>query len=532
MLIKKLILSALAFTTTLSAKAIADPYSEAIMASPEILPEGDDNRKNLIASVVKIFSKRTSEHLEKLTRAATKYKREIFRKALEVQSSLQHFRTTPEILDTICGDIIITRTIRSIVEESTAKVFVGLNKDHAELISIQESIAGKACEQLQAQTFAPNMKGSIEIAHVAAKAILTVMSTDDAKVIGDFITQLGIAQASLSNDEAFYSSASELVRIYQLLPRAMDKIIDDSRFSGIPGVIERFVDDLQGALERREIIRDQSLNSLPEGFIYNFDEKIAYKTFFPNGNTDNIVYDPEFDELFAFAKISQGTFMMGSPEKEDGHFPIDSRTFTLEDLHQVTINYGFEMQITPVTERQWRKVMQHPTPQCLIPKSPSDDEPAICITWHEAMEFCRQLNKIRKETGYYYRLPTDAEWEYAIRAGTSTPFFWGMDPSQYKNYMSSAFQKVASKMPNPWGLFDVIGSDTWMLDAFQQNLGHAPVINPNSTILNRCTENVVVRNSSLTIVDRRYARSANRSGFPRDFRGGPVFRLVRYKIKH
>lgn len=122
----------------------------------------------------------------------------------------------------------------------------------------------------------------------------------------------------------------------------------------------------------------------------------------------------------------------------------------------------------------------------------SKDYPAVGMTQHAASKFCEWLSE---QTGHFYRLPTEAEWEYACRAGTTTPYSFGDDETKLGDYAWFAdnseyqYQKVGTKKPNPWGLFDMHGNvselviDQYQADSYVKLKDGA--VNPWSPPVNR-----------------------------------------------
>jgi len=174
--------------------------------------------------------------------------------------------------------------------------------------------------------------------------------------------------------------------------------------------------------------------------------------------------------VMKFVWIAPGTFMMGSPSSESGR----NRD---EDHHQVTITKGFEMQTTEVTQAQWEAVMG---------VNPSHfmgaNRPVERVSWNEAQEFIKNLNE--QNDGYRYRLPTEAEWEYAARAGTTTAYSFE-DRARFGEYVwyhgnsGEKTNAVATKKPNAWGLYDVHGNVwEWGSDYYSSSLGTSHMTDP------------------------------------------------------
>ena len=159
-----------------------------------------------------------------------------------------------------------------------------------------------------------------------------------------------------------------------------------------------------------------------------------------------------------FVYIRPGTFMMGSPSDEPG---LDSdETRHDETRHKVTLTRGFYMQTTEVTQGQWKAVMDSRPWSGKDYVRDADDSPAGYVSWDDAQKFIKKLN--RREGGNKYRLPSEAEWEYACRAGSTTRFCFGSSDSQLGDYAwyirKDYAHRVGAKKPNAWGLYDMHGN--------------------------------------------------------------------------
>jgi len=108
----------------------------------------------------------------------------------------------------------------------------------------------------------------------------------------------------------------------------------------------------------------------------------------------------------------------------------------------------------------------------------TESQPVVCVSWRDARVYAYWLSQ---KTGQKYRLPTEAEWEYAARAGTNTYYSFGDDDDQLSQYAwfdenSNEMQPVASKKPNPWGLYDMHGNVwEWTADCWHDNYDQAPI---------------------------------------------------------
>jgi formylglycine-generating enzyme required for sulfatase activity len=160
------------------------------------------------------------------------------------------------------------------------------------------------------------------------------------------------------------------------------------------------------------------------------------------------------DVEYAFRWCPAGTFMMGSPQDESGR-GID------ETLHQVVLSCGFWLLETEVTQMMWANVMGNNPSQFKGMKQPVER-----VSWNDCQEYIKKLNDLRvAPKGYRFSLPTEAQWEYACRAGTTTAYHFGNTFDGNKANNGGSTKDVGSYPANAWGLHDMHGNVLeWCLD--------------------------------------------------------------------
>jgi formylglycine-generating enzyme required for sulfatase activity len=207
------------------------------------------------------------------------------------------------------------------------------------------------------------------------------------------------------------------------------------------------------------------------------------------GDVRTIRITPSLEIPFAF--IGCGTFRMGSPESEDGRWKD-------EVLHTVTLTQPYHLGVYPVTVSEF----QHFVTATRYSTEAEGDRgayywtgsdwkqnvrinwgnpgftqtgrhPVVCVSWNDAQKMIGWLNHVGANSGWIFSLPTEAQWEYACRAGSETAFWWGNDADQLGEYAwftdnsGGKTHAVQSKTPNPWGLFHMHGHVwEWCADWF------------------------------------------------------------------
>lgn len=196
-------------------------------------------------------------------------------------------------------------------------------------------------------------------------------------------------------------------------------------------------------------------------------------------------------------RVPAGSFTMGSPESEDGHRVWERR-------REVTFVNDFCLGKSPVTQHQFEAVTgTNPTDHEEI-----EDAPIDSVNWDQANEYCQKLTKLDREAGvlpdgWEYRLPTEAEWEYACRAGVSEPRHGPpQDVAWHHDNADERPHAVGQKTPNSWGFHDMLGNVwEWCQDWFC-------VANPRRSVRGGSYFN-----------SARFCRSAQRWGWAPNSRG-------------
>jgi len=190
--------------------------------------------------------------------------------------------------------------------------------------------------------------------------------------------------------------------------------------------------------------------------------------------------DPALPEGMEFISIPTGDFMMGSPTSESDRYHD-------EESHSVSID-SFELMATEVTQRMWEEVMGVSIEYQFSSANDDyglagtgDDYPIYYVSWNDCQEFISELNSI--DPDHTYRLPTEAEWEYACRAGSRTAFYWGNSDSDstmneycwYAVNSDSEAHPVGILQPNDWGLYDMSGNVwEWCEDNYAEDYADCP----------------------------------------------------------
>ncbi len=289
--------------------------------------------------------------------------------------------------------------------------------------------------------------------------VLKDMPSDPMAKKGLNAAESGIREAGVAAEQA--RKRKELLKNADYLEKAGDRAAEAGQYdmaldyyqqilNVIPDdarLLEKKADVLISGNRKKEAkaVLKTILSSHPE----RYDIKNKLKSLVPDPGEIEIVTLPGGGQL-QLAWIPPGSFLMGSPSSESG------RSSDEGPQHRVTISHGFYMGKYEVTQAQWKAIMgNNPS------RFKGDNLPVEEVSWNDVQKFIQKLNR---QTGLHFRLPTEAEWEYACRGGTDTAFCYGDSESQLGDYAwygsnsNSKTHPVGQKQPNAWGLYDMHGN--------------------------------------------------------------------------
>ncbi len=301
-------------------------------------------------------------------------------------------------------------------------------------------------------------------------------------ILGVFLTVSLVGGIALANDPSIFDTANSNSKLEApKLTVTIDGTKVTLSWNKVNGASYYLVHYAQYPYDNPETIKTidvgdniNAVNELSHGCAYHVAVKACDVSGF-NCSDYSTIHDVKIPLASSFKNslgqefklIPAGTFTMGSPPDEPGRYSVETQ-------HQVTLTKSFYMQTTEVTQGQWEKLMGS-NPSYF--STCGEDCPVENVTWDDAQAYIAKLNQKGEGT---YALPTEAQWEYAARAGSTTAFYnghltepYGNDPNLdviawYNDNTEDSPkppQPVAQKDANFWGLYDMAGNvSEWCLD--------------------------------------------------------------------
>ena len=270
---------------------------------------------------------------------------------------------------------------------------------------------------------------------------------------------------------------------------------DYAEFEAVLDEIE--VLNVQGYAEARafEAARLEALSNLPEPKV-----KVSFSDG-PEAKQKNLTVALNDSVTIDMILVEPGTFMMGSPESEPGRFADETQ-------HEVTISKPYYLAATELTNEQYYAVMPKAYEEKYRAPVKNNKKP-VAVTWFNAVKYVEVLSL---NSGYKFRLPTEAEWEYACRAGTTTANFTGERITrEYANFstrepgLKSSASEVAQTLPNPWGFYDMPGNMAEWCSDILADYPVGPVTDPTGPSLDSA--------KGITTASRRVRRGGEAGTF-------------------
>lgn len=252
------------------------------------------------------------------------------------------------------------------------------------------------------------------------------------------------------------------------------KVMEDNHREGLRIAVEAKAESERLAAETKNKAEAELKERERMAAEANKKTEAVKAAFVASNGGDTIALAPNVEMTVAF--IGPGSFTMGSSSNEEGHSSNENQV-------EVTLSQSFWLAKTELTQAQWEAVMGSNPSQFKGPNLPVEN-----VSWEDAQAFIAKLNdKQILPEGWKFALPTEAQWEYACRAGEKRPYSGGSldEAGWYAGNSGGKTNEVAKKKPNAWGLYDMHGNvDEWCADWYEDTLkGGIDLVGPSSGAL-------------------------------------------------
>ena len=434
---------------------------------------------------------------ELMAKASSKPKALIYRKAEELLQKRKDGVSVDGIASSLCGNKLVMDLILPLIEATSAQVFENAIPKAGAFAALLSQTAGSSCESLLIDHSEWSVTSTLALLQSGWSALGMVgFAQSDLKTISEMKTKLGVAMASVSGKN-FKSALTDYLIWHENHKKLVESFQGHDSVAGVFLMMESAEQRLRNFLENGAEVKTGAPLIGGAGIEIGLSKTLVEAAHIPLGSSKLSCVNLGVEPYFNFVSIKPGKFMMGSPDNEAGRDPIvrncEEGAFHAvydpegnenyhwhddvnpEQLHEVTMTDDFEIQTTDVTQSLWEKVMGDNPSQYKGSVNPVEN-----VSWDDAEAFISKLNKICEEDDHFYRLPTEAEWEYAARAGTKTAYYFGNNRSLLSQFAwwsgnsDGSTHPVATKPPNPWGLYDMEGNVfQWVEDTLPGEVGRS-----------------------------------------------------------
>lgn len=455
----------------------------------------------------------------------------------------KRYKSSKDLLNALKGidSQIVDRTIEEVQaeKEATRKALVDKLRKYSESavtgskkrLPVMAGKLGDAISRLQRmrpgglRDTAKRYQGGVASARHTLKVVVlrTIMGVSIvflAIAIGIFIMARRSEPEPTAEDKPIFTPPTFSAQMIKetLLAQAKDALIARD-FDHASAIAERILRDDPGDVKAKEILdligaikkemlkpRGPSL-TLPPGCSAQVGSSI--ESFLGSKLPREIIHNKTAIE---FVLVPSGEFLMGSPASEKGRWPEEG------PQHRVAIDRPFYLGKYEVTNAQYDSFLQAKGRETRIKISSMEQRPAASLSWHDAVAFADWAG---------LRLPTEAEWEYACRAGSTSPLCYGSGEEELGNYAwydknsGRESSLVGKKSPNSWGFYDMHGNVwEWCQDEFQKDYRNAPS-DGSAFMQSDVSGNRAIRGGSAQLPSSE-CRSACRRGLPPDSQGSDI----------